>query len=138
MSTESTNQQIPGLGVHHVAVETYDREATMRLYRDVLGMKQVAEFGTPERRLILMDAGDGTNIEIFVLQGSAPKIERQHPLIHIAMRTTDTDAATEKVRAAGYTITVEPKVVDLGPFSVRISFFNGPNGESIEFLQELR
>ena len=57
------------------------------------------------------------------------------PIIHFALATTDTKAATEHVRQAGYKITVEPKTVELGALTVTLAFFNGPNGESIEFFQ---
>jgi glyoxylase I family protein len=55
--------------------------------------------------------------------------------MHIALTSTDTKAATEQVRRAGYEITTEPKTVDLGSLTVTLAFFRGPNGESIEFFQ---
>ena len=45
MSRESTNHLIPGCGTHHLAVQTQDLEASLRLYRDVLGMLVVAGCG---------------------------------------------------------------------------------------------
>jgi glyoxylase I family protein len=55
--------------------------------------------------------------------------------MHIALATSDTRQAIERVREAGYAITVEPKDVQLGALHVTIAFFNGPSGESIEFFQ---
>jgi glyoxylase I family protein len=137
MPTGATNRQIPGCGVHHIAVQAQDWEASLRLYRDVLGMPIVAEFGTPDRRILLLDIGDGCHIELFAPRGagSADQPAAQTPLTHIALAATDTRQAIEHVRQAGYTVTVEPKDVQLGPIHATIAFFSGPNGETIEFFQ---
>jgi glyoxylase I family protein len=137
MPLGTANRQIPGCGVHHIAIQTQDWEASLRLYRDVLGMPVVAEFGTPERRVWLLDIGDGSHMELFAplpnTAGDAPA--GQNPLMHIAFTTSDTRQAIEHVREAGYAITVEPKDLQLGTMKVTIAFFNGPSGESIEFFQ---
>lgn len=136
MPIGTTNRQIPGCGTHHIALQTLDWEASLRLYRDVLGMQVVAEFGTPERRILLLDIGDGSHMELFApLPGASDQLAAANVLTHIALATTDTRQATELVRQAGYTITVEPKDVQLGSIAATIAFFTGPNGETIEFFQ---
>ena len=136
MPTGSSNRQIPGCGVHHIALQTRDWEASLRLYRDVLGMQIVAEFGTPERPVLMLDIGDGSHMELFApLPGAADRPAGADVLTHIALATTDTRQALEQVRQAGYTITVEPKDVQLGPIAATIAFFIGPNGETVEFFQ---
>jgi catechol 2,3-dioxygenase-like lactoylglutathione lyase family enzyme len=138
MPIGTTNTQIPGCGAHHIAVQTRDLDASLRLYRDILGMPIVAEGGTPERRVLLLDMGDGSHMELF---GPLPTTAANDqpaaglPFMHIAMTTTDARLAIEHVRQAGYTVTVEPKDIQLGPIQATIAFFNGPNGESIEFFQ---
>lgn len=138
MPVGTKNSVIPGCGAHHIAVQTRDWEASLRLYRDVLGMALVAEFGSPERKIILLDMGDGSHMELFEPTSKTPapgEPAGNDPITHIALATTDARAATEHVRQAGYEITVEPKDVQLGALSVTIAFFRGPNGESIEFFQ---
>ena len=136
MPIGTTNRQVPGCGSHHIALQTRDWEASLRLYRDILGMQIVAEFGTPERRIFLLDIGDGSHMELFAPQpAAADQPAGTSVLTHIALATTDTRLATERVRAAGYTITVEPKDVQLGPIAATIAFFSGPNDETIEFFQ---
>ena len=138
MPIGTTNRQIPGCGAHHIAIQTKDWDASLRLYRDVLGMPVVAEGGTPERRILLLDMGDGCHMELFAPRpGSADSATQagQGPLTHIALTATDTRQAIEHVRQAGYEITVEPKDIQLGTLQATIAFFNGPNGESIEFFQ---
>jgi len=110
----------------------------MKLYRDVLGMPVVAEFGSPERKIVLLDMGDGSYMELFQPQAGtlAPGAAAANdPVTHFALATTDTKAATEHVRQAGYEITVEPQTLELGVLTVTIAFFRGPSGESIEFFQ---
>jgi len=53
-ATWAYNRQIPGCGAHHIAVQASDWDGSLRLYRDVLGMPIVAEFGTLERRILLL------------------------------------------------------------------------------------
>jgi len=132
------NAIIAGCGMHHVAVQTRDWEASLRLYRDVLGMKIVAEFGSPERQIMLLDTGDGSHVELFAPTAESPADGNESPndpVTHFALAAADARAAAEHVRAAGYEITVEPKDVDLGSLSVTIAFFKGPCGEVVEFFQ---
>jgi glyoxylase I family protein len=136
MPIGTTNRRIPGCGAHHIALQTLDWDASLRLYRDVLGMQIVAEFGSPERRILLLDIGDGSHMELFApLPNTADQPASTNLLTHIALATTDTRQATELVRQAGYTIKTEPKDVQLGPIAATIAFFIGPNGETIEFFQ---
>jgi glyoxylase I family protein len=139
MPVGTKNTIIKGGGLHHIAVQTRDWEESLRFYRDLLGMEVVLEFGSPERKIALLDMGDGSHMELFqpTAQTPAPGSPAPNdPVIHFALTTTDVDAAVAHVRAAGCTITVEPKDVLLaGKVTVRIAFFLGPNGEVIEFFQ---
>ena len=63
MPVGTRNEAIKGCGTHHIAVQTRDWDKSMAFYQDVLGMKLVAEFGSPERKIVLLDAGDGSHIE---------------------------------------------------------------------------
>lgn len=138
MPIGTNNPVIPGCGMHHVTVQAGDWEASLRLYRDVLGMELVAEFGTPERKLVLLDMGDGSHIELAAPTGGTPATgspAANDPLTHLAIATTDARAATEHVRQAGYTVTMEPRDVNLGGLLATVAFFEGPSGERIEFFE---
>ncbi len=138
MPVGNKNKVIQGCGSHHVAIQTRDWDASLKLYCDVLGMELVSEFGSSERKIVLLDMGDGSHIELFqpkadTAQAGSPATN--DPIMHIALATTDTRAATEHVRRAGYEITMEPKDLVLGKLKVTIAFFKGPNGEELEFFQ---
>ncbi len=137
MPTGTKNSVIAGGGVHHIALQTRDWEASLRLYRDVLGMTELTRFtGGEGQTILLLDAGDGCCLELFEPTANTPTDSAANdPVIHIALATTDAHAATERVRRAGYEITVEPKEVTLGSLEVTLSFFKGPNGEVLEFFE---
>ena len=135
---KSKNTKIADCRMHHVTVTTNDLKASMKLYKDVLGMELVTEFSLPDKDVYLLDIGDGSHIELF----HVPEISFQgkdnsgnHPLQHIALATSDTEGSIEKVRTAGYAVTMEPVTLDLGNFSAKIAFFIGPSGEEIEFFE---
>ena len=44
MPLGTANQVIAGGGCHHIALQTRDWEASLKLYRDVLGMPVSAQF----------------------------------------------------------------------------------------------
>lgn len=138
MPIGNENTVIPGCGTHHVAVQARDWEESMKLYRDTLGMKVVAEFGPEDRKIALLAVGDGSHIELFRPKDNTPKPGEDaanDPLTHFALATSDCRAAAAKVKAAGYKFRMEPKDVDLGDLQVTICFFFGPSGEVIEFFE---
>jgi glyoxylase I family protein len=138
MPIGTKNSIIKGCGTHHIAVQTRDWDASLKLYQEVLGMKPVAEFWPSEQKIMLLDTGDGSHIELFAPKADTPAIgdpAANDPVTHFALATTDTRAALEHVRQAGYEVTVEPKDVTLDTFEVTIAFFKGPSGEIIEFFQ---
>jgi glyoxylase I family protein len=95
----------------------------------------VLTFPEEDQTVAMLDAGDGTYVELFS-GGSGEKPNGS--ILHLALRTDDCDAATERARAAGGTITQEPTDTVLEgdpPVRVRYSFFEGPDGEQIELFQ---
>lgn len=135
MPQGTQNQTIPGCGFHHISIQTQNYDAALRFYRDVLGMSLKCTFDVGGRPFALLDMGDGSYVEL-----QAPKAEAGgqvgNVLVHFALATSDVRAAIEKVRAAGCTVTVEPKHVMLDTMPAVVAFFNGPSGESVELFQE--
>lgn len=138
MPIGNRNTVISGCGVHHLAVQCRDLDESLHFYCDVLGMTPALEF-TTNRKIVLVDIGDGSHIELLGprLDGQVSEIAAApgHPLLHLALTTTDARAAVEKVRQAGYPVTVEPKDIMLNTLAVTNAFFTGPNDEIIEFFQ---
>jgi glyoxylase I family protein len=134
-----TNPILGGGGFHHVCMKTRDWDATMRFYKDGLGCVEKIAWSAAPKRAVMLDAGDGNYIEIFEDLDWAPAAVG--PIAHYALRTTRLDAVVAHLRTMGVKITVEPRDVTIettngrGPVPVRLAFCDGPNGESIEFLQ---
>jgi len=123
-------------GFHHVAIHVPDFDATVRFYREVLGMTEAHRWGEPGKEAVMLDTGDGSYVEIF--HGGEPA-DGVQSILHMALRTDDVDGVIDRVRAAGAEVTIEPRDVDIPcetVFPVRIAFCKGPAGEVIEFFQE--
>jgi glyoxylase I family protein len=136
---DSKNALIPGCGYHHVAIRAADFDETLRFYREGLGFGVAVRWGQGDGRAALMDTGDGNYLEVFAGGKRSPgEPAPEGAILHYALRTTDCDAALERARAAGATVTVEPKTLALESepkITIRIAFCKGPDGELIEFFQ---
>lgn len=126
-------------GFHHVAVKTRDWAATLRFYCAGLGCTVKVTWAEEPKRAGMFDCGDGNYLEVFEdLDWSHAPIG---PIYHLALRTTRLDEAAAHLKTMGYKFTLEPKDVTikstngLGDIPVRIAFVEGPNGESVELLQ---
>ena len=131
-----TNAKIGGGGFHHVALRANDFEATVRFYTEGLGFVPRHSWGEGDKRIVLLDTGDGNYLEVFAGGSGEPKPEGSY--FHVAFRTDDVEAAVAAAQQAGAVVTVETKDVVLGdnpPTPVRIAFVKGLNGEIIEFFQ---
>ena len=89
------NQVIPGLGSHHIAIQTTDYEASVRFYTEVMGMTEVVGFETGGRRALILDIGDGSHMELFEpIPGTQPSNDADGDIVfHFALQTTDIEAA---------------------------------------------
>jgi glyoxylase I family protein len=136
----SKNKKIKDCGLHHIAIQTSQWERSLYFYEEVLGMVAVTEAEISGRKLVHMDIGDGRYIELSTFSGAygeGDDITNQGPVIHIALNTSDVNAAVAQVRQGGFEVTVEPKEVKSGGLKARFAFIRGPNSELIEFYQEL-
>ena len=122
-------------GLHHVAIRVPEFEKSIRFYSEVLGCVEKIRWGDSPTRIVLLDTGNGSYVELFEEVGREPA--KDDAMWHIAFRVNDTDAALERCRAAGCEVTVEPKTLsNLGGkgVDVRLAFCKGPSGELLEFF----
>ncbi len=124
-------------GIHHIAIKAKGIEKyneTLNFYTNILGMETVRSWGEGDDLGTMVDTGNSV-MEIF---SNAPEEFFEGALRHIAFDVEDTDACINAVKAAGYTVTVEPKDIVIQadkPLGARIAFCIGPVGETIEFFQ---
>jgi catechol 2,3-dioxygenase-like lactoylglutathione lyase family enzyme len=125
-------------GFHHVAIKVSDFDRSVKFYSDTLGFELKHVWGTGEGRGALIDIGKDSFLELFA--GGELTGRTEGNWFHIALACTDTRAALEKIREAGCEVTMETKDVTIPsnpPFPIRIAFFKGPDGESVELFQTL-
>ena len=77
-------------GFHHVAIKVKDFDATVRFYKDGLGLKERLAWGEGDGRAIMLDAGNDNCVEVFA-GGKSAAVEGN--IVHFALRTGDCDAA---------------------------------------------
>ena len=135
-----TNILLGGGGFHHVAVRVQDFDAAMRFYTEALGFKEKVSWGEGDKRAVMLDTGQGSYLEVFAGGNEPPPASERPagPILHYAIRTNDVDGTVERIRAAGFPITTEPRDVTIPsrpePLPVRLAFCRGPAGEEIELF----
>ena len=136
MQKSPNNKLIGDGGLHHVALRVRDFEKSIAFYTNVLGCVEKVRWNETPKRIVLLDTGNGSYIELFESGQNSPKPD--DAFWHIALRVADADAAFKRCRDAGCESYVEPKSLEnLGGkgITVRLSFVKGPDGELIEFFQ---
>ena len=124
-------------GIHHVAIkakglEEFDK--TIDFYSNLLGMPVVRRWGEGIKKGAMVDTGAGW-LEIFANGDDIPQTSLFR---YLAFEVESTDACVEKVRNAGYEITMQPNDIVIAcnpPIPARIAFCIGPVGEEVEFFE---
>lgn len=132
------NQKLPGCGFHHLALRASDFDRSYRFYTEVLGFRRRTGWGEGEKRVALLNFGDGGLLELF---GAGVKDAPQGCYWHAALKVDDVDAAFETAVAAGAGVHQPPKDALLGnpgeeQIPVRLAFIKGFDGELLEFFHE--
>ena len=133
---------VSSYGFHHLALWVSDIERSKRFYKDVLGFKEIIKFPHPwdtnVSQIVMLDTGDGNCLEIF---SDAPKDTIPNgAFFHVAFRTDNVDALFKKIKSSGTKVISEPRDVLLEgevPTKMRVTFFEGPDGEQLEFCQQV-
>lgn len=130
-------QSIKGAGFHHVSLGVADFDQAVAFYKEGLGFQEKLSCTLEGRRMLMLDLGDGSILEIF--SEGKKEAPTEGRITHFCIRTADCDAAHALALAAGAIETLSPRNVTLPDparaFDVRISFVLTPSGESLEFLQ---
>jgi glyoxylase I family protein len=137
-TTRSRPKNRPQVGFHHIAIRVRDFDRSVGFYTGVLGFPAKVAWGQQPGRAVMLDTGNGNYLEVFERPGQAPATQ-EGQILHLALRTDHCDTLLERVRAAGCTVTMEPKSVEIpstpSPTPVHIAFFTGPDGELVELFQ---
>jgi glyoxylase I family protein len=123
-------------GFHHYAIRAFDFDATLRFYTEGLGAARVFGWGEGPTRSAYLRFADGSHVEVF--SGRTVAEPSEASLIHVCFASSDPDAAYAQAIAHGATphlvpFTANPDKADR-PWSIRLAFVKGLDGEIIEFL----
>ncbi|MCG7378169.1 VOC family protein [Paenibacillus sp. ACRSA] len=139
-------------GLAHIAIQARDYENTLSFYTNVLGFTVGHSWSLPAFRIteacMLISPDQRTCIELFdpgaviAAEGepaASPEAVRHGALLHFALYVDNVDVIYEKALASGARPYVPPDWIALGnpPLQVRNAVVHSPNGEVIEFLEEV-
>jgi len=121
-----------------LVVTAAEYDAALHFYRDVLGLPQLADFSSPNGRVILLDAGRAT-IEIADRRQAEyiDEVEvgrRVAGPIRVALQVPDVARVTNDLTAAGATVLAEPTVTPWNSLNARLA---APAGLQLTLFQEL-
>ncbi len=124
--------------IHHISLKPAGVaafEKTVAFYRDILGFPVLREWEKDGVKGILLTVGE-SRMEI---NSDGEGATNAGAINHFAFATDVVDELTERIRRAGYEITMEPNdrvIASEPPLPIRIAFCIGPCGEKIELFHE--
>lgn len=119
----------------HVSLVVKDVEKTGAFYQEVLGCQKVGAHQDERMKFLFLKAGQQT-IELLEYITAEEKQRTTGIIDHIAFKVDNMEAAIANLRAAGVKLLFDAPVQAMG--GLQIMFFEGPDGERIEFMQENR
>lgn len=119
------------LDVHEfrITLTVDDFDAAVRLYRDALGLPQVADWSSDRGRVLLLDAGRAT-LELFD-QAQAAMVDdlevghRVSGKVRFALQVPDADAAAASLVGAGATLVADAVDTPWGDRNARVAALDG-------------
>ncbi len=122
-------------GIGHVALKVADIERSLAFYRDRLGFQEMMHLDKEDGSLwlVYLRITDTQFLELFPGgEGDLAPGPDRTAVNHFCLETDDLEATAEALRAAGVTLTVEPKD---GLDGNRQCWIADPDGNRIEFMQ---
>jgi glyoxylase I family protein len=125
------------IGTHHAAISTLDFARLRAFYVETLGLPVLGSF--PGHDIVFVGAG-GSAIEIIGETEATlarPEGFERRGWQHLAWEVEDVDAAYSELAARGIAFRVPPEDFPEEAPTMRITFFEDPDGNLIELIQPL-
>jgi catechol 2,3-dioxygenase-like lactoylglutathione lyase family enzyme len=129
---------VMGIRELRLVVTADDYEEALRFYRDVLGLRELADFSSPDGQVRLLDAGRAT-LEIidsrqaeFIDRVEVGRRVAGH--IRVAFEVEDSAGATAELADAGAVVVAPPTRT---PWNSLNSRLEGPAGLQLTLFEEL-
>ncbi len=120
----------------HTRYRVQDLEATVRFYKEVLGLEELRRHKSPRgSELVFLKApGSEELIEICRFDGSGP-VQVGHDITHLAFEVPDLQAFAAHAAALGHPLSDGPTTSSTGTV---FAFIDAPEGYEIELIQAPR
>lgn len=120
------------LRMGHIAIVVKDTERSKKFYSEVLNAKVIGTNENDRLKFLYLEI-DGQTIELLQYHNSEEGIRPRGAIDHIAFFVDDIENEIKRLKKLNVTLLFDsPKEVN----SMRIMFFEGPDGERIEFMEE--
>ncbi|ANS73603.1 glyoxalase [Paenibacillus yonginensis] len=122
--------------IEHVGIRVSALEDSIEFYSRVIGLKLAGTLGDVEApvRLAFMSFPNQTNVEVELVYKKAPEeLANEGRVHHIAFTVSQIEQEYERIAQLGLS-GLDSQINQL-PNGSRYFFFNGPDGERIEFFQ---
>jgi len=113
--------------INHVGIAVRDRRASLKFYRDLLGLKVIPSM-VDAKNIVWMRAGDGPMVHLIEPREGADPPPAPAGAYHTAFEVEDFDAALQAIKDAG--IEFEPPSERLD--GQRAFFLRDPDGNRVE------
>ena len=124
--------------IDHVSINVADIQKSIDFYSQVLGLQQLQTVDCGEFDITYFALPGGSRLELFDYHGnyaSAPRVESEVGLRHLAFQVEDVAGHEKFLRLAGVEITLP--TCDLPNLGARVLLFLDPNGVTLEFCEKL-
>jgi lactoylglutathione lyase len=118
----------------HIGIAVGDCKRSAQFYQEVLGCEYLEEFENETNKIIFLTL-EGNILELIQHKDITSEYRPAGPIDHLALTVNDIAAEVARLKNLGITcLFEEPRVVLDGK---KIMFFSGPDGEKIEFIQDI-
>ncbi|WPP40266.1 VOC family protein [Paenibacillus hunanensis] len=124
--------------IEHVGIMVSSIEQSIAFYEQVVGLQHLETIGhiDAQIRLAFLAFPGHSDTEIELVQGYSDQLPQEGRVHHVAFSVDDVEEEFARIRG------LEPKGLDAEittlPNGSRYFFFDGPDGERLEFFQSTR
>ncbi|MED4600165.1 VOC family protein [Paenibacillus validus] len=124
--------------IEHVGVMVKDIDASVRFYKEVVGLELKGRLDHPNGviQLAFLGFGQQAETELELIQGYNEGLPAEGKVHHIAFTVDDIEEEFARIKELDIRL-IDQEITTL-PNGSRYFFFYGPDGEWIEFFQSTR
>ncbi len=120
--------------IEHIGIMVRDMDEALAFYQNILGLElRHREWLTDSVELAFLFFPDQPSAEVELVSGNA-SIENEGIVNHLAFTVENIESELSRLKEAGVKLVDEKPRLILNN-TVKIAFFEGPNGEKLELVE---